>query len=95
MHELSHAWHYKEWSKNYPILKKTWLSSRQKGLYLSQKSIDGELLKPAYASKNEKEYFSELSAIYFVGGNYYPYSREELKIYDIAGYSMVETIWGL
>jgi hypothetical protein len=95
MHELSHAWHYKNWNDNYPVLKDAWLSARHRGLYLSQEDVDGKILQPAYASTNEKEYFAELSAIYFVGGNYYPLQREELKAYDPVGFSMVEHVWGL
>ena len=95
MHELSHAWHYKDWNKNYPILRKAWLSSRRKSLYLSQKNVQGKILKPTYASTNEKEYFAELSAIYFVGGNYYPFNKNDLKSYDPEGYSLIEQLWGL
>ncbi len=36
---------------------------------------------------------AELSAIYFVGGNYYPYDRAQLKKYDPVGYKMVEDLW--
>lgn len=95
MHELSHGWHYENWSKNYPILNSSWLASRQKGLYLSQKDLNGALLKPAYATTNEREYFAELSAIFFVGGDYYPFNRQELKDYDTVGYSMVKLVWNL
>lgn len=95
MHELAHAWHYEDWSVNYRLLRDAWMSSRQKSLYQAQKDVKGKILKPAYASTNEKEYFSELSAIYFVGGNYYPFKRSDLKIYDPTGYSMVERVWGL
>lgn len=95
MHELAHAWHYEDWSANYRLLRDAWMSSRQNSLYLAQEDVKGKILKPAYASKNEKEYFSELSAIYFVGGNYYPFNRSDLKIYDPTGCSMVERVWGL
>ena len=95
VHELAHSWHYFDWSVNYPILNKTWLSSRQKGLYLSQKDVKGEVLKPAYATTNEREYFAELSAIYFVGGDYFPFNKEQLEGYDPEGYAMVEQVWGI
>ncbi|MFC3114703.1 hypothetical protein [Cellvibrio fontiphilus] len=95
VHELAHAWHYEDWSNNYPLLKQAWFSSRQSGLYLSQQDINGKILKPAYASTNEKEYFAELSAIYFVGGDYYPFNQVELKSYDPKGYSMLEAVWGI
>lgn len=95
IHELAHAWHYEDWSKNYRILKDAWMASRNQSLYLAQEDVKGQVLKPAYASKNEKEYFSELSAMYFVGGNYYPYNKANLKKYDPVGYTMVERVWGL
>jgi hypothetical protein len=95
MHELAHAWHYENWSQNYPILKSSWLASQQKGLYLAQKDLSGSLLKPAYASTNEREYFAELSAIYFVQGDYYPFNRQDLNEYDTVGYAMVKLVWGL
>ncbi|WP_444932722.1 hypothetical protein [Microbulbifer sp. JTAC008] len=95
MHELAHAWHYEDWPTNYRLLKDAWVLSRQSSLYLAQEDVKGRILEPAYASKNEKEYFSELSAIYFVGGNYYPFNRTDLKKYDPKGYAMIERIWGL
>lgn len=95
MHELAHAWHYEDWAHSYPVLKSTWLSARQQGLYLAQKDIKGKILEPAYASTNEKEYFAELSTMYFVECNYFPFNRQELKQYDAKGYAMIEQIWGI
>ena len=50
---------------------------------------------PNYAAQNHLEYFAELTAMYFVGANYFPRDRAGLKAYDPAGYALVETLWGL
>lgn len=92
-HELSHAWHHLEWGYGHQAITDTWLNSRNSGLYQAVKNSEGKVLKPAYASTNNMEYFAELSAIYFVGGDYYPFNRKELKSYDPAGYAMIQKHW--
>lgn len=92
-HELAHAWHFLEWTyQNQPIID-AWLNSRNSGLFQSVKDHTGKMLKPAYATTNEREYFAELSAIYFVGGSYYPFDKHGLAQYDPKGYRMIETFW--
>jgi len=92
-HELAHAWHLLNWSSKEEKILNPWLNARSASLYQSVKSIDGKNISPAYASKNQLEYFAELSAIYFVGGNYFPFDKEGLKTYDFEGYQMVEYFW--
>lgn len=92
-HELSHAWHFLKWGYHHQPITDAWLNSRTSGLYLSVKNNEGRLLKPAYASTNNMEYFAELSAIYFAGGVYYPFNKQGLKTYDPTGYAMVQKHW--
>jgi hypothetical protein len=92
-HELSHAWHFLKWGYQHQPIMDAWLNSRSSGLYLSVKDMEGHLLKPAYASTNNMEYFAELSAIYFAGGVYYPFNKQGLKTYDPVGYTMIEQHW--
>jgi hypothetical protein len=92
-HELSHAWHFLKWGYQHQAITDVWLNSRSSGLYLSVKDNEGRLLKPAYASTNNMEYFAELSAIYFAGGVYYPFNKQGLKTYDPTGYAMVQKHW--
>jgi hypothetical protein len=33
--------------------------------------------------------------MYFVGCNYHPLNREELKVYDPAGFAVIEKMWEL
>lgn len=92
-HELSHAWHFLKWGYQHQPIMDAWLNSRSSGLYLSVKDHEGHLLQPAYASTNNREYFAELSAIYFAGGVYYPFNKQGLKTYDPTGYAMVQKHW--
>ncbi len=94
-HELAHAWHIKDWSANYQKSKDAWLASRNASLYLSQRDLYGRLLKPAYASTNEVEYFADLSVMYFVDNDYYPFNRSELKAYDPVGFKLIESMWNI
>jgi hypothetical protein len=93
VHELAHAWHFLEWTYQYQPIIDTWLNSRNSGLFQSVKDRKGKLLKPAYATTNEREYFAELSALYFVDGAYYPYDKQGLAQYDPKGFRMIESAW--
>lgn len=93
VHELAHAWHFLEWTYQYQPIIDAWLNSRSNGLYQSVKDYKGRLLKPAYATTNEFEYFADLTSMYFVGGPYYPFDKHGLEKYDPKGYNMIETYW--
>ena len=92
-HELSHAWHHLKWGYEYQPIMDAWLNSRNSGLYQAVKNNEGRILKPAYASTDNMEYFAELSAIYFVGGVYHPFNKSGLKTYDPTGYAMIQKHW--
>lgn len=69
-------------------------AAKASGLYLRVKNDKGGLIAKAYATHNQLEYFAELSAIYFVGGNYYPFDRARLIRYDPVGTQMLRRLWG-
>jgi hypothetical protein len=94
MHELAHAWHLNNWPENYEPIVGAYRNAKEKGLYRDVKDSRGNFIKEAYAIKNHLEYFAELSAIYFVGGNYFPESRARLHNYDITGFNMINIAWG-
>lgn len=95
MHELAHAWHISNWPQRHPPIYNAYLNAKNKGLYRNIEDYKGRKIEAAYAIKNQMEYFADLSAMYFVGGNYFPYSKNGLKKYDLMGYGMVNSIWGL
>ena len=92
VHELAHAWHIMHWPDSYSEISIPWKKAKAKNLYTNVEDYKGRIIPNAYARKNNLEYFAELSAMYFVGGNYYPYNKKQLNSYDPNGASMVEKI---
>jgi hypothetical protein len=92
-HELAHAWHIVNWPEKHPHIYKPWKQAIAAKKYENVMDLKGKTIKKAYAVKNQLEYFAELSAIYFVGGNYFPYDKSRLKDYDPSGFNMVKGLW--
>ena len=95
VHELAHAWHIMNWPEKHNEILDPWQQAKSKKLYLNVKDYKNRVKPKAYAVKNNLEYFAELSAMYFVGGDYFPYERGGLIQYDPLGVSMVEKLWGV
>lgn len=93
-HEMAHARHLTRWSGKEPGIYGPWEAAARQGLYRNIKDYKGRTVESAYAIKNQAEYFAELSAAYFVGIQHEPFDRKGLKMYDPAGYRMVEQFWG-
>jgi hypothetical protein len=96
VHELAHAQHLLRWKEKEPGIYDAWDAAMKAGLYKSDVAAEAKNIKTLrYAAQNQLEYFSELSAMYFVGCNYPPVNRAELKAYDPVGYAMIERYWGV
>jgi hypothetical protein len=95
VHEFAHAHHMEQWPEKQPDILRAWNHAVEYGLYRQDKDNKGKLFYPGYAITNQLEYFAELSCMYFVGCNYPPVNREELKTYDPTGYDMIEKMWGI
>lgn len=95
LHELTHAWHWHKYQTAFSVSKESWLASRSQGLYQSQRHRNGGIVTPGYATTNHREYFAELTTMYFWEANYFPFNRNDLKGYDPKGYEMVERLWGI
>ena len=84
-------------SENYPSrhpsLMFAYNQAMAKKLYRNVKTKIGQIKSKAYSAKNHREYFAELSAMYFVGADYFPFSAERLKKYDFNGYKIIEQLW--
>jgi hypothetical protein len=96
LHELAHAYH---WLLDFerPDVIATFGAARDAGLY---QAVDYALAengekRPAYALSNHKEYFAELSEAYFGRNDFFPFTRDQLRAYDPAGYELVERLWHL
>lgn len=95
VHEFGHAQHLEHWPEQRADIFDTWERAIQSGLYQEVHEKDKDAHMSNYAAQNHLEYFAELSAIYFVGANYFPYNRAGLKKYDPAGYKLIEKLWGV
>ena len=93
VHEMSHAYQLEHWPEDQPDILDAWKNAMKQGLYHGVKDDEGKTLDKAYAATNQLEYFAELSCMYFVGCDYQPFNRKELKEYDPVGYAMIEKMW--
>ena len=94
-HEFSHAWHIMHWPDKHAQILKPWKNAKSKNLYTNVKDYKNRIKPKAYAIKNNLEYFAELSAMYFVGGDYFPYEKIKLTKYDPMGVAMVKNLWSV
>lgn len=95
VHEFAHAWHIMHWPEKYSPIVKSWENAKSKNLYKNVKDYKEGIKPEAYAIKNNLEYFAELSAMYFVGGDYFPFNKKGLEYYDPSGMAMVESLWSV
>lgn len=94
-HEIGHTWHLRDWPVKHPEVTDAFQAAKLAGLYKNVETYQGKMLDSAYALTNEREYFAELTAMYFMGSTYYPYDKAGLKKYDARGYQMIEQYWGI
>ena len=93
LHELAHAFHERVLGDGNVLIHRAYLNALTHHLYERVARYDGRLVR-AYALASEREYFAELTEAYFGRNDTYPFTREELRIYDAAGLAMVRTVWG-
>jgi hypothetical protein len=72
----------------------TWAHAIDAGLFQTVRKEDQGAHNPNYAAQNHLEYFAELTAMYFVGAEYFPRDRLGLRVYDPDGHDLVEKLWG-
>ncbi|HTU93597.1 MAG TPA: hypothetical protein VMF69_26185 [Gemmataceae bacterium] len=93
VHEFAHAYHLEQWPEKQPDILRAWDHAVEQGLYRNVMDDSGKRIDKAYALVNQLEYFAELSCMYFVGCQYQPFTRKELKAYDPVGYAMMQKMW--
>lgn len=93
VHEMAHAYHLEQWPEKQPEILKAWEDAMQAELYRNIRDDKGKILKAAYATRNQLEYFAELSCMFFSRCNYPPFDWTELQAYDPAGYDMIRRQW--
>jgi hypothetical protein len=93
VHELSHAHHLLHWPENMPELYNCWQNAMRLNLYHNVQDTNGHNVEKAWACTNQLEYFAELSCMYFIGCNYYPFNRQQLQSYNPTGYALIQQMW--
>jgi hypothetical protein len=92
LHELAHAYHDLVIGFDHELIKSCYESAKRSGKYDKVKHVSGEPRRH-YALTNEREYFAELTESYFGKNDFAPFTRDELKAFDPAGYEMIEALW--
>lgn len=93
LHELAHAYQLEQWPEKEPRILAAFDHSAASRLYRNVESVKAETIEAAYATKNQLEYFAELSCMFFVECNYFPFDRMDLREYDPVGYRMIRNVW--
>ncbi len=94
MHELTHAYFDGPLNRDAPMLETAYNSALAARLYDSVMRNTGRT-QQAYAMNNVSEYFAELSEAYFGENDFEPFTREQLRDFDPAGYAAVQALWTL
>jgi hypothetical protein len=93
LHEIAHAVHDQVLSSENLHVKAAYQQAVERKLYDDAENAYGERGR-AYARTSEHEYFAELSCSYLDRGFFFPFTRDELKKHDAAGYKLMEAAWG-
>ena len=93
LHELAHAYHDKVLGEDDEGIQKAYDQAVKGGRYEAVPYILGGV-KRAYALTNKKEYFAETTEAYFGVNDFFPFTRDELRDFDPAGYRLMENVWG-
>lgn len=92
MHELAHFYHHTVLGRQNGRILAAYRHALDARLYDKVARYDGKMV-PAYAAKNEREYFAELTEAYFGRNDFYPFTRDQLQSYDPIGFAMVQEAW--
>jgi hypothetical protein len=100
LHELAHAYHHRAVKDSFDNaeIKAAYQQAKTSGKYDRIERWHGNgkpnTFERAYAMTNPMEYFAENSEAFFSRNDFFPFTREELKKYDPAGFAVIATFWG-
>ena len=92
MHEMAHAYHFRVLGEDNLDVATAFKQAKKSQSYDSVKHVNGESQR-AYAMKNNKEYFAEITEAYLGKNDFFPFTREELKQHDPVGYQLMQDCW--
>jgi hypothetical protein len=92
MHEIAHAYHDLVLSYFYEPIFAAYRSAQLSGRYNAVRHSSGRF-EIAYAMRNHREFFAALSEAYFGTGDFFPFTREDLKEFDPVSYRAISDAW--
>jgi hypothetical protein len=92
LHELAHGYHDQVLGHDHAGIRRAYELAKSKKDYTEVKHINGSTVKH-YALSNDQEYFAEATEAYFGKNDLFPFTREELKAFDPAGFKLMQEIW--
>ena len=92
LHELAHAYHDLVLGDRDPAIIAAYQRALTSGLYESVERNDGGRER-AYALKSHREFFAELSEAYFGQNDYFPFTREQLRAFDLESFTVIAEAW--
>jgi hypothetical protein len=101
LHELAHAFHNRvmKGSFNNAEIKAAYDQAKASGKYDHIERWHGNgkpnTFERAYAMTNPMEYFAECSEAYFSRNDFFPFTRDELKLHDPEMFALLEKLWGV
>jgi hypothetical protein len=100
LHELAHAYHDLFLPQGFanPDIEVAYEKAKASGKYdlVERRDAKGrQSLARAYALTNAKEYFAETSEAFFGTNDFFPFTRDQLKQTDPAGFALMEKMWGV
>ena len=93
LHELAHAYHHRVAGHGHRGILAAYRRAVDGGSYESVLFYDGRRVR-AYAIKNEKEYFAELTEAWFGTNDFYPFVRAEVLEHDPDMAKVLREVWG-
>lgn len=93
LHELAHAFNRYHWREIARPQKAAYANAVNQKLYRNLTTQKGNTITKAYALTNYREYFAELSVLFFAYHYAYPHNRQGLAAYDPKGYALMQRAW--
>jgi|GEM_PF-6794995 len=96
LHEMAHLIHHQFFGNDYHAIEAAFNKTKNSGIYESVPYYDGNdtIQKEAYALRNNKEYFAELTEAFLGNNDFYPFNYNDLKEFDTTGFHLMQSTWG-
>ena len=92
LHEMAHAWHHQVLGYGHEGIAAAHSRSKDGGQYQSILHVMGKK-EPAYALKNDKEFFAEMSEAWWGTNDFFPFVRAEILEFDPETAKVLERAW--